>query len=348
MDLLSLRVKIEVRRREPETPLQEFRALRYILQFFITGSAMALGFFLLIFLVLGSSIQAMSVDDLPGWMGEINSKKTEAEILSQKAQIIDPTRIIQLAWKPRAFLYKGFLSDKECEHLKQLARNKLEKSMVADNESGKGVLSDIRTSSGMFIDKGHDEVVRRIENRMATWTFLPEENGEALQVLKYEHGEKYEPHYDFFQDNYNIQMGGHRIATVLMYLSNVTKGGETIFPNAPDYRVKDDTWSECAKRGLSVKPIQGDALLFFSLTTEAKTDTSSLHGSCPVVAGEKWSATKWIHVDSFDKQRKAGGCEDENVSCAEWAAMGECEKNPSYMVGSENNPGACRASCRVC
>ncbi|MCO5577182.1 hypothetical protein L7F22_031006 [Adiantum nelumboides] len=206
----------------------------------------------------------------------INSQKSKAEILSQKARSIDPTRIIQLAWKPRAFLYKGFLSDKECEHLKKLARDKLEKSLVADNESGKGVVSDIRTSSGMFIDKGHDDVVKRIENRLAMWTFLPEENGEALQVLKYEHGEKYEPHYDFFQDKYNIQQGGHRVATVLMYLSNVTKGGETIFPNAPDHRVKDDTWSDCARRGLSVKPTQGDALLFFSLTTEGKTDTTSL------------------------------------------------------------------------
>ncbi|MCO5559317.1 hypothetical protein L7F22_012914 [Adiantum nelumboides] len=277
-----------------------------------------------------------------------NSQKSKAEILSQKARSIDPTRIIQLAWKPRAFLYKGFLSDKECEHLKKLARDKLEKSLVADNESGKGVVSDIRTSSGMFIDKGHDDVVKRIENRLAMWTFLPEENGEALQVLKYEHGEKYEPHYDFFQDKYNIQQGGHRVATVLMYLSNVTKGGETIFPNAPDHRVKDDTWSDCARQGLSVKPTQGDALLFFSLTTEGKTDTTSLHGSCPVVEGEKWSATKWIHIDSFDKPRKAGGCEDENVNCAEWAAAGECEKNPTYMVGSEKYPGACRASCSVC
>lgn len=59
------------------------------------------------------------------------------------------------------------------------------------------------------------------------------ENGEAIQVLRYENGEKYEPHYDYFHDKNNIALGGHRIATVLMYLSNVTKGGETVFPNAP-------------------------------------------------------------------------------------------------------------------
>ena len=53
-----------------------------------------------------------------------------------------------------------------------------------------------------------------------------------MQILHYEHGEKYEPHYDYFHDKVNQELGGHRIATVLMYLSNVGKGGETVFPDA--------------------------------------------------------------------------------------------------------------------
>ncbi|PNX87596.1 prolyl 4-hydroxylase subunit alpha-1-like protein, partial [Trifolium pratense] len=65
----------------------------------------------------------------------------------------DPTRVIQLSWSPRAFLYKNFLTDEECDHLKELAKDKLEKSMVADNESGKSIQSDVRTSSGMFLSK---------------------------------------------------------------------------------------------------------------------------------------------------------------------------------------------------
>jgi hypothetical protein len=37
-----------------------------------------------------------------------------------------------------------------------------------------------------------------------------------------------------------------------MYLSHVGKGGETVFPKSePDPREKDDTWSECAKKGVS-------------------------------------------------------------------------------------------------
>lgn len=58
------------------------------------------------------------------------------------------------------------------------------------------------------------------------------ENGESIQILHYEHGQKYEPHYDYFHDKVNQELGGHRVATVLMYLSDVEKGGETIFPNS--------------------------------------------------------------------------------------------------------------------
>ena len=61
---------------------------------------------------------------------------------------------------------------------------------------------------------------------------MSSENGESIQILHYEHGEKYEPHFDYFHDKANQVMGGHRIATVLMYLSHVEKGGETIFPNS--------------------------------------------------------------------------------------------------------------------
>ncbi|KAJ1293143.1 hypothetical protein BS78_01G045400 [Paspalum vaginatum] len=51
---------------------------------------------------------------------------------------------------------------------------------------------------------------------------------------------------------------------------------------------------------VEMKPKKGDALLCFSLHVNATTDTCSLHGSCPVIEGAKWSATKWIHVRSFD------------------------------------------------
>ncbi|XP_027359414.1 probable prolyl 4-hydroxylase 6 [Abrus precatorius] len=262
----------------------------------------------------------------------------------------DPTRVTQLSWRPRAFLYKGFLSEEECDHMINLAKDKLEKSTVVDNESGKSVMNEVRTSSGMFLDKAQDEVVADVEARIAAWTFLPIENGESLQILRYENGQKYEPHLDYFDDETNQIMGGHRIATVLMYLSDVEKGGETIFPNFELSQPKDESWSECAHEGYAVKPVKGDALLFFSLHPDATPDTKSLHGSCPVIEGEKWSATKWIRVSDFDKPVRrvnSGECVDEDENCSLWAKIGECEKNPLYMVG-RGVRGGCMKSCNVC
>ncbi|KAL4642713.1 hypothetical protein ACB098_02G033400 [Castanea mollissima] len=282
-------------------------------------------------------------------------RESSSSYAASPSSIINPAKAKQVSWKPRAFVYEGFLTDLECDHLISLAKSELKRSAVADNESGKSKLSEVRTSSGMFINKGKDPIVSGIEDKLATWTFLPKENGEDIQVLRYEPGQKYDPHYDYFADKVNIARGGHRIATVLMYLTDVAKGGETVFPEAeePARRKASETngdLSECAKKGIAVKPRRGDALLFFSLHPTAIPDTNSLHAGCPVIEGEKWSATKWIHVDSFDKilNPASGNCTDLNDSCDRWAALGECTKNPEYMVGSPELPGYCRRSCKVC
>ena len=50
------------------------------------------------------------------------------------------------------------------------------------------------------------------------WFYIFTEHGEGLQVLHYEVGQKYDPHYDSFHDEFNTKNGGQRIATLLMYL----------------------------------------------------------------------------------------------------------------------------------
>ncbi|TYH79664.1 hypothetical protein ES332_D03G078600v1 [Gossypium tomentosum] len=162
----------------------------------------------------------------------------------------DPTRVTQLSWHP----------SEECDHLITLAKDKLEKSMVADNESALACFFRKLSSNAYvvsFISHVKDEVVADIEARIAAWTFLPAGiyhlllNGESMQILHYENGQKYEPHFNYFHDKANQELGGHRIATVLMYLSDVESGGETVFPNAEP---KDDSWSDCAKNRYAGHP----------------------------------------------------------------------------------------------
>uniref|UniRef100_A0A803LIT9 procollagen-proline 4-dioxygenase n=1 Tax=Chenopodium quinoa TaxID=63459 RepID=A0A803LIT9_CHEQI len=207
-----------------------------------------------------------------------------------------------LSWEPRAFLYHHFLSKEECEYLIDLAKPHMAKSTVVDSKTGRSKDSRVRTSSGMFLRRGQDKIIRDIEKRIADFTFIPVEHGEGLQILHYEEGQKYEPHYDYFLDEFNKKNGGQRIATVLMYLSDVEEGGETVFPASRGNFSSLPGWNErsdCAKRGLSVKPKMGDALLFWSMRPDATLDSSSLHGGCPVIKGNKWSSTKWMHVEEY-------------------------------------------------
>ena len=48
------------------------------------------------------------------------------------------------------------------------------------------------------------------------------------------------------------------------------------------------------------------------------------------------------------KQVDNGECVDENENCPRWAKVGECDKNPLYMVGGEGVKGSCMKSCNVC
>jgi prolyl 4-hydroxylase len=267
----------------------------------------------------------------------------------------DPRKVEVLSLdRPRAFLYHGFLTHEECDHLVAISRGGLHKSGVVDAETGGSTLSDIRTSSGSFIGRGFDDITRSVERRIAAWSQIPEGHGEAIQVLRYERGQEYRAHFDYFFHKQG--MANNRIATVLLYLSDVEEGGETVFPNAPapPGQAAAGNWSACAAQGLAVKAVKGNALLFWSMKVGGELDGGSSHAGCPVIQGEKWTATKWMHVapaDVFDAQHQVykeprpvakPGCEDADERCFSWAEQGECKRNPGFMLGS------CKASCEAC
>lgn len=311
---------------------------------------------LLVQLVTAADKYIEDSDRFPGWKGELPHMKhgqpgepDSVELgFGEHGKDKWIGEVVELSWQPRAFLFKKFLTDEECEHIINKAKPSMTKSSVVDNQTGKSMDSTVRTSTGTFFARGQDEVLASVEKRIAQVSHIPEENGEGMQVLHYVNGQKYEPHHDYFHDTVNPQKsnGGQRVATMLMYLTTVEEGGETVFPNSAE-KVDGAQWSECAKRGLAVKTMKGDALLFYSLKPDGETDPSSLHGSCATTKGEKWSATKWMHVGSFGlssaaQKAKWGDCIDGDDRCGEWSALGECTKNPAYMLST------CRKACNAC
>lgn len=202
---------------------------------------------------------------------------------------IKPPKMKVLSWTPRIFLVENFLTNVECDYLIQKARPELKRSTVVSAVNTSGDVHEARTSKGMFfVRDGKDPLIANIERRIAELTQLPEENGEGIQVLAYGYGEEYRPHWDYF-DNSNeggafcYNRGGQRVATLIMYLENTEEGGETVFPSA----------------NIKVKPMKGNAVLFYNCTPDGKEDPLTLHGGAPVIKGEKWIATKWIRKGEF-------------------------------------------------
>ena len=74
------------------------------------------------------------------------------------------------------------------------------------------------------------------------------------------------------------RVGGLRLMTFMIYLSDVEAGGHTVFPQP----------------GISVKPIAGSALFWFNVGTQHNYDSRMRHLGCPVLHGNKWIANKWI------------------------------------------------------
>lgn len=187
---------------------------------------------------------------------------------------------------PRVVVFGGLLGDEECDEIVALANPRMARSETVDNATGGSEVNAARTSRGMFFERGETGVIERVERRIAALLAWPIHNGEGLQVLHYQPGAEYKPHYDYFDPAHPgsapiLQRGGQRVGTLLIYLNTPEKGGGTTFPDV----------------GLEIAPIKGQAVFFSYDCPHPRT--RSLHGGAPVIAGEKWVATKWLREREF-------------------------------------------------
>mmetsp|Transcript_902 Transcript_902/g.2661 ORF Transcript_902/g.2661 Transcript_902/m.2661 type:complete len:306 (+) Transcript_902:27-944(+) len=215
-----------------------------------------------------------------------------------------------VSWKPRAALLHNFLTDRECDYLRDVSISKLKRSVVGNInlQENETEVDGARDSSGVFFSPRmgmEDKVSARLRRRAALFTGIAEEQQELVQVLRYEEDQKYLPHFDAGISNETGKFveGYGRLATMLVYLQMPDQGGDTNFPEGERLAGRapeplGDAATCQGKVGLSVKPRKGDALFFYSLDpTASYLDEASLHESCAVVGSsvDKWTVSIWMH-----------------------------------------------------
>ncbi|NWI81614.1 P4HA3 hydroxylase, partial [Dryoscopus gambensis] len=204
--------------------------------------------------------------------------------------LLQPAKKEMVRIRPYVALYHDFITDAEAETIKGLAGPWLQRSVVASGE--KQQKAEYRISKSAWLKDTADPVVRALDQRIAAITGLDlrPPYAEYLQVVNYGLGGHYEPHFDHatsMKSPLYRMKSGNRIATIMIYLSAVEAGGSTAFIYA----------------NFSVPVVKNAALFWWNLRRNGNGDGDTLHAGCPVLAGDKWVANKWIHEHGQEFRR---------------------------------------------
>ena len=114
---------------------------------------------------------------------------------------------------------------------------------------------------------------------------------EAPTIIRYEAGQVLKPHFDANRDadTEDASRGGQTLATLIVYLNDVEKGGKTRFGKLTGIRPTKE------EPNLVISPKCGDALLFFPADGNGRFDERTEHEGCPAI-DEKWIARIWRHA----------------------------------------------------
>lgn len=195
-----------------------------------------------------------------------------------------PTLLMSLT-DPRVRVFANVLSPETCVDLINLASTRMEAATTVDADTGAGTLHLGRRAGVAMFQPCETPLIEYVDRRASALLALPIEFGEGLQIVRYGPGGEYRPHFDCFVTNRlggvrDVASGEQRVATLILYLNDVTEGGETIFPEL----------------SLTISPHRGYACSFHYLDERGDLDSRTLHGGAPVLGGEKWIATKWMRA----------------------------------------------------
>ena len=179
------------------------------------------------------------------------------------------------------YVYDDFLSQEECQRLTAIIDQNLRPSTVSD-PNDECVVSEYRTSKTADLNYFDDPFYLGIDRRITDLLELSPFLGETMQAQRYEPGQYYREHWDFFMPTskeYKIYCHwmGQRTWTTMVYLNDVMEGGETYFKHLK----------------LRVKPKQGTLLAWNNLYKNGIPNLKTMHEACPPISGNKYVITKW-------------------------------------------------------
>jgi len=199
-----------------------------------------------------------------------------------------PMRVTQHHDNPEVYVLHDVLRETRLQKLINHVKNRLTVAEVINPIDGSRMTAPYRVAKSCFMMPGFEDHFpgdTRIENEYSpifgTATGLNMATAEGLQLNNYGLGGQYEFHHDYGLPGATMPNGhhGNRIATALLYMSDVEAGGETVFTEI----------------GLSVPPEKGSILFWYNLHRNGSVFKNTKHASCPVLSGSKWVANKWIH-----------------------------------------------------
>tara|TARA_B100002019_G_scaffold284562_1_gene292388 strand:+ start:139 stop:933 length:795 start_codon:yes stop_codon:yes gene_type:complete len=205
---------------------------------------------------------------------KINYRKFYKNNITKKAQRI---------YYPFTQLYKqeNFLSNQECNQLIDMISTGLRPSTVAD-DGDTCLVNNYRTSKTSDLNYFKDPFYLSIDKKIASLLDLEPFFGETMQAQKYEVGEYYKEHYDFFSPfNHEFktycEWMGQRTWTTMIYLNDVEEGGETYFKYL----------------NLKIKPKKGLLIAWNNLYSNGFPNYKTMHEALPPIKGSKYIITKW-------------------------------------------------------
>lgn len=176
------------------------------------------------------------------------------------------------------FEIPNFLTPDICHRLVNVINHSLTASQVGTGN----INSNLRESFTCNLLERVPEIARNIDSVISRFVGLDAELSEPLQAQMYRQGGFYKPHYDYFdlteRFTEELDIGGQRTHTFMVYLNDVPKGGATKFK----------------KLGLSFRPVMGKAIFWKNLTDSGRPNEFTLHESEEVTTGEKYILTKWF------------------------------------------------------